>query len=61
MGSSERQKELRRRRHRRVKIDHLKKKLKDASASEKTVIAEKIRRLTPGSEDILAKLELTDV
>lgn len=61
MGSSERQKELRRRRHRRVKIDHLKRKLAAASASEKAIIAEKIRRLTPGSDAILAKLELNDV
>ena len=56
MGSSERQRELRRRRHRRVKIDQLKRRAATANVSEKAVIAEKIRRLTPGGEAIIARL-----
>ncbi len=60
MGSSERQRELRRRRHRRVKIGKLKRRAVNANASEKTVIAEKIRRLTPGGDEIVAKLGLED-
>ena len=60
MGSSERQRELRRRRHRRVKIERLKKRAAGANVSEKKVIAEKIRRLTPGGEGIIEKLELEE-
>ena len=60
MGSSERKKELRRRRHRRLKINKLKKRAVTANASEKAVIAEKIRRLTPGNQPIIAELALEE-
>lgn len=60
MGSSERQRELRRRRHRRVKVNRLKKKAERATVSERKVIADKIRQLTPGGDDIIAKLELDE-
>jgi hypothetical protein len=50
----ERKKELRRRRHRRKKLAQLKQRLKKATVSEKAVIAEKIRKLTPGCDTILA-------
>ena len=43
-----------------MKIDHLKRKAVSANVSEKSVIAEKIRRLTPGCDGIIAKLELED-
>ncbi len=57
MGS-ERERELRRRRKRRKKMGLLKKRAEKASASEKEVLAAKIRRLTPGSEVLIAALEL---
>jgi len=50
---SERKKELRQRRHRKKKLAHLAQRLKKATVSEKTVITEKIRKLTPGCEQIL--------
>jgi len=50
----ERKKELRRRRHRRKKLAQLAKRLKKATVSEKAIIAEKIRKLTPGAETIIA-------
>ena len=60
MGLSERHKELRRRRHRRNKINKLKKRASNANTSEKAVIADKIRRLTPGSEPIINDLALEE-
>ncbi len=53
MGSSERQRELRRRRHRKQKMTHLKRRAEKASVSEKAQLAEKIRRLTPGAPVII--------
>ncbi len=60
MGCSERKRELRRRRHRQVKLDQFKRKSARANMSEKAIIAEKIRRLTPGSETIIASLGLAE-
>ena len=54
MGCSERQKEIARRRHRRQKVAKLHSKLKKATVSEKVVIAQKLRSLTPGAEVIIA-------
>lgn len=54
MSICERKKELRRRRHRRKKLAQLAKRLKKATVSEKAIIAEKIRKLTPGAETIIA-------
>jgi hypothetical protein len=54
----ERKKELKRRRHRRQKMTVFARKLKNATASEKAVIADKLRRLTPGSELIIDRWEL---
>ena len=54
MGGSERSREIKRRRHRRKKLGLLKKRMEKASASEKTVIAAKLRELTPGAETIIA-------
>ncbi len=60
MSSNERRKELKRRRHRRKKMDQLKKRLVKASASEKTVIASKIRSLTPGAEALIDRFGLNE-
>ncbi len=60
MGSSERQRELRRRRHRRVKVQHIKRKAAKASVSEKVQLADKLRSLTPGAEEIINRLELQE-
>ncbi len=58
MPISERGKEIKRRRHRRKKLELLAKRLKKATVSEKVVIAEKIRDLTPGGEQIIKDWEL---
>lgn len=58
MSICERKKELKRRRHRRRKMTAFARKLKSATASEKAIIAEKLRRLTPGSEEIIGRWEL---
>ena len=50
----ERATELRRRRHRKAKLTILKRRLEKASKSEKGVIVAKIRRLSPGAEQLLA-------
>jgi hypothetical protein len=50
---SERRKELRRRRHRRKKLGQMSKRVEKATVSERSVIAEKIRNLTPGGEVIV--------
>ena len=60
MGCSERRKELKRRRHRRKKIEHLIKKVSKASPSEKQVIAYKLRGLTPGAEILIDRLGLQE-
>ena len=57
-GISERGKEIRRRRQRRKKLVKLAKKVEKANASERAVIATKIRNMTPGAETILANWEL---
>ena len=59
-GISDRQQEIRRRRHRKKKLGIFARKLKTASASDKSVIAGKIRRLTPGAELILDRLGLAE-
>jgi hypothetical protein len=60
VSAVERRKELRRRRHRRAKIDRWGRRAGNATPSEKAVIAEKIRRLTPGGEAIIARLGLEE-
>ena len=56
----ERQRELRRRRSRRQKLQILKRKLTTANASERAAIVNKIRKLTPGAERVLAHLNLEE-
>jgi hypothetical protein len=53
MAGTERQRELRRRRHRTKKLSILSKKAEKASKSEKAVIAQKIRRLSPGADALI--------
>jgi len=51
---------LRRRRKRAKKVTHLKRRVPKASVSEKAVIAGKIRKMTPGGENIIAQLALEE-
>jgi hypothetical protein len=45
--------EIKRRRKRRQKVDKFKKRLKKATVSERAVMADKLRRMTPGCEVII--------
>ncbi|HEY4311275.1 MAG TPA: DUF6800 family protein [Pirellulales bacterium] len=58
-GISERHKEIKRRRHRRKKLGLLAKKLKTAKVSERPVITDKLRKLTPGADVIISNWQLT--
>jgi hypothetical protein len=60
VGISERGKEVKRRRHRRKKLAHLSKRLKKATVSEKSLIAAKVRNLTPGAEVIIDAWQLRE-
>lgn len=59
-GTIHRMKELRQRRKRKKKMAVLKRRAVKASASEKAVMANKIRRMTPGAEIIIAALGLEE-
>ena len=58
MSCSERKRELRRRRSRRKKVSILARKLQKATVSERLIIADKLRSLTPGGEAIIAHWDL---
>jgi hypothetical protein len=58
VSCSERKRELRRRRHRLKKVKILARKLETATVSEKVIIADKLRNLTPGGEVIIDQWEL---
>jgi hypothetical protein len=60
MSGSERQREIRRRRHRKKKLGLWKNRIEKASPSEKVAIASKLRDLTPGAESIIATHALED-
>ena len=60
MGCSERRKEIKRRRIRRAKIENYKTKVGKATVSEKSIIAGKIREMSPGAEVIIQRLALED-
>jgi len=60
VSRSERKKEIARRRHRRQKVAKLATRLKKATVSEKAVIAQKLRGLTPGAETIIANWSLEE-
>ena len=59
-GIIERQKEIGRRQHRKKKMAILQRKAAKANASEKLVIAAKIRRMTPGADIIIARMGLEE-
>ena len=59
-GISDRKQEIKRRRHRRQKLAKFQQKLKKATVSEKTVIAEKLRKMTPGAETIIKSMKLEE-
>jgi hypothetical protein len=59
-GISDRKQEIGRRRRRRQKINHMKRKLKKATTSEKLVMAEKLRKMTSGAEVIITNLGLEE-
>lgn len=58
VSCSERKRELRRRRHRKKKLSIFSRKLQKSTVSERTIIADKIRALTPGGEVIVANWDL---
>jgi hypothetical protein len=60
VACSERRKEIKRRRHRREKIDQFKRRLKRATVSEKQHIADKLRSMTPGAETLIEDLKLVE-
>lgn len=60
MSISERKKELKRRRHRRKKVDALKRRVSKATTSEKAHIASKVRKMTIGAEGIIAGMGLEE-
>ena len=57
-GISDRAQEIKRRRKRRAKLKKFEKRLKKATVSEKTVIAEKLRKMTIGAEEIISNWQL---
>jgi hypothetical protein len=56
MAGVERNREIRRRRKRRQKIARFKKKIGAATVSEKSEMARKLRRLTPGADAVISAL-----
>ena len=60
MSTIHRHRELKQRRHRKKKMKVLKRRATKANASEKLIIAGKIRRLTPGAEAIITTLGLEE-
>jgi hypothetical protein len=60
VSASERQRELRRRRHRKKKMVIIRAKAEKASPAEKAHLAEQVRRLTPGAEELIARMGLED-
>lgn len=59
-GISDRHQEISRRRHRKKKLAILTRKASKASASEKAVIAGKLRRLTSGAHIIIERMGLEE-
>jgi len=59
-GISNRMKEIKRRRHRRQKVAKFQSRIKKATTSEKLAMAGKLRKMTPGCEDLIARLALEE-
>ncbi len=60
MSISERKKEIKRRRHRQKKLGQWKAKLEKVTPAERAAIAEKVRKLTPGCDQIIEAWGLQD-
>jgi len=60
VSSSERRKEIKRRRHRRKRVAQYAAKLEKASVSDKVTLANKLRAMTPGGEVIIENWELEE-
>jgi hypothetical protein len=60
MAGSERKRELRRRRKRRIQMTKIRRRLVKATASEKQAVAGKIRKMTPGAKDVLNNFGLIE-
>lgn len=54
MGS-ERTRELRRRRHRKKKVAKLVQRAEKGTSADKAIVADKLRKMTPGASVIIAK------
>jgi len=59
-GISNRMKEIKRRRHRKQKLTKMQTKLKKATTSEKLTMAEKLRKMTTGCDELIARMGLED-
>jgi hypothetical protein len=59
-AGSEKKREIRRRRKRKVKMELWRKKVAKASSAEKEQLITKIRHHTPGHLDVLKNLELVN-
>ncbi len=57
-GTSERHKEIKRRRKRKEQIVKITRRAAKASSSEKEVLAGKLRRMTPGANVLVERLKL---
>ncbi|MEM7453918.1 MAG: DUF6800 family protein [Planctomycetota bacterium] len=58
MPGSERRRELRRRRKRREQVTKIKKKVPNATRTEREALAVKLRNMTPGAAEIIKALDL---
>lgn len=60
MAGSERRREISRRRTRKKNVQILKRKAEKASVSDKAVIATKLRKITPGAEELVERWALEE-
>jgi len=58
MGCSERQKEIKRRRKRRKAVTAIEARAKKASSSEKELLRNKLRNMTPGAAELIERFGL---
>ena len=59
-GISTRMKEIKRRRHRKLKVAKFQTKLKKATQSERLVMADKLRKMTTGCEVLINAMGLEE-
>lgn len=60
MSGSERRREISRRRTRKKNVQILKRKAEKGSVSDKAAIAAKLRKLTPGAEELVERWALEE-